>query len=183
MTMNNGAFKVENATTGRLFIGYGEGVVATNVDFTLNCPVVVRGTCTFKVRGYESLGGAPNGSTQYGAMEVYGAFRPTSDCFYGCTLMDGSSLDLSTRSTPLNALSAMTGGCTNLAFAANATVGVKLGERRIPSGAPLMSWTAATKPANLDTVNFVRADADRQYNLVVKADGLYAETGFVVMFR
>ena len=183
MTMNNGAFKVENATTGRLFIGFGEGVVATNVDFTLNCPVVVRSTCSFKVRDYESLGGAVNGSTQYGPMEVYGAFRPTSDCFYGCTLMDGATLDLSTRSTTLNALSASTGGLTNLAFAANATINVHLGTRKTSGLVPILSWTAETKPENIDTVRFVRADEDRRYALVVKEDGLYACAGLVISFH
>ena len=183
MTLENGAFKVEEATTGRLFIGYGEGVVATNVDFTLNCPVIVRTGCAFKVRDYESLGGAANGTSQYGVMEVHGAFKPTSDYFYGCTLMDGATLDLSTRSTMLNALSASTGGLTNLAFAANATINIHLGTRKTSGSVPLLSWTAETKPANIDTVNFVRADEGRRYSLVVKENGLYACSGLIISFH
>ena len=183
MTLENGAFKVEEATTGRLFIGYGEGVVATNVDFTLNCPVIVRTGCAFKVRDYESLGGAANGTSQYGVMEVHGAFKPTSDYFYGCTLMDGATLDLSTRSTTLNALSASTGGLTNLAFAANATINIHLGTRKTSGSVPLLSWTSETKPANIDTVKFVRADADRPYALTLKSDGLYAQAGLIISFH
>jgi ethanolamine utilization microcompartment shell protein EutL len=97
--------------------------------------------------------------------------------------MDGSTLDLSSRSTTLNALSASTRGLANLAFAANATVGVSLGTRHASSAEPLMSWTAATKPANIDTVSFVRTDADRQYSLVLRENGLYAQVGLTIMFR
>ena len=183
MTLNDGKFKVEDATTGKLFVGYGEGVVATNVDFTLNCSVIVRSECSFKVRDYESLGGAGHSYGQYGPMEVYGTFKPTSDIFYGCTLMDGSTLDLSTRTTTLNAISAATGGCTNLAFEANSTVNVSLGSRHCGNSTPILSWTEGTKPANVDTVKFVLADADRKYTLVAKADGLYAQNGLVLVFR
>ena len=182
VTMENGSFSVTNENSGRLFIGYNGSVVATNVDFALNCPVVVRNDSTFKVRDYESLGGSGNNTIQYGAMEVYGAFRPTSDCFYGCTLMDGSTLDLSTRETTLNALSAATGGCTNLAFEADATVNVSLGARRANRNEPILSWTEATKPGNVETVKFVCAD-DRKYAFVVKADGLYAYNGLVIIVR
>ena len=183
MTLENGTFNVEDATTGYLFTGYGEGVVATNVDFRLNCSVIVRTGSTFKVRDYEPLGGANYTYGQYGAMEVYGAFRPTSDRFYGCTLMDGATLDLSTRSTTLNALSESTGGLTNLAFAANATINIHLGTRKTSGSVPLLSWTAETKPDNIDTVKFVRADEGRRYALVVKENGLYACAGLIISFH
>ena len=179
ITMMNGRFSVDEPTTGLIFIGYGEGVVATNVDFKLNCPVLVRSNCSFKVRDYESLGGADHTYSQYGPMEVYGAFTPTSDSFYGCTLMDGATLDLSTRVTALNAVSASKGGLTNLAFRADATVKVKLGTKRFAQS-KILSWTADTKPANIDTVEFVKADADRRYSLLLKDDGLYANAGLVI---
>ena len=183
MTLKNGRFNVGDTTTGRIFIGYNGGVVATNVDFRLNGQIVVRTDSVFKVRGYEPLGETNNGSLQYGAMEVYGVFKPTSDYFYGCTLMDGATLDLTTRSVPLNALSASTGGCTNLSFAANATISVNLGRRRISGAVPIVSWTAETRPANIDTVRFVRADEGQRYSLAVKQDGLYAYTGLMISIR
>lgn len=183
MTLKNGTFKVKDATSGQLFIGYGEGVVATNVDFSLNCPIVVRNNCEFKVRDYEALGGTRSTSTQSGSMEVYGKFMPKSDSFYGCTLMDGSTLDLSTRSTTLNPYSNFTAGATTLKFEENATVNIMVGDRKISAHTPIMSWTEETKPANIDTVTFVRADADRKYSIVRKSDGLYLETGFIIIFR
>ena len=170
------------ATTGTIFIGYNEDVVATNVDFSLNCPLAVRAGSTFKVRDYEAAGSANPLTSASGAMEVYGAFRPTGDYFYGCTLMDGSTLDLSTRSTTLNAKSSVIRGLANLSFAENATVNVKIGERRVSTTTPIMSWTAATKPANIDSVKFVCADENHRYSLAVKSDGLYLLAGLTLTF-
>ena len=176
MTLKNGTF---NVTGGGGYLLARGGVVATNVDFKLNCAVVVRGGDVFSVRDYEALGGTGSTSTQNGTMAVYGTFTPTSDSFYGCTLMDGSTLDLSTRSTTLNPYSDFTAGATTLKFEANATVNVVLGSRRT-GNAPIMSWTAETKPENIDTVKFVRADADRRYSLIMKSDGLYASEGLII---
>lgn len=178
MTMENGTVVVTNG--GWLLAR--DGVVATNVDFRLACGVVIASGSTFSVRDYEALGGTQSKSTQSGTMAVYGAFTPTSDSFYGCTLMDGSTLDLSTRSTTLNPCSDFTAGATTLKFEENATVNVVLGSRRT-GNSPIMSWTAETKPANIDTVKFVRADADRRYSLVVKENGLYACAGLIITFH
>lgn len=178
VTMENGTFAV---TGDGGFLLARAGVVATNVDFRLNCAIVVQNNTRFSVRDYEALGGTRSTSTQSGTMAVYGTFTPTSDSFYGCTLMDGSTLDLSTRSTTLNPYSDFTAGATTLKFEENATVNIVLGSRRT-GNAPIMSWTAETKPANIDTVKFVRADADRSYSLVVKSDGLYAGEGLTITF-
>ena len=47
----------------------------------------------------------------------------------------------------------------------------------------LVGWTEDTKPANVGTVKFVRGDADRNYGLVVKDDGLYIAKGMMVIVR
>ncbi len=182
MTLENGAFKVEDATTGRVFIGYGgEGVDASSVDFTLNCPLIVRTGCTLKVRDYEALGSADHTNNQTGTMEVYGVFKPTGDYWCGCTLMNGATLDLSSRTTALNAVSSLAYN-KNLSFEENAVVNVVLGDKRF-SGGKILSWTDETKPANIDTVKFVRADADREYAFAVKGDGLYAQAGLIISIR
>ena len=168
---------VEASGAGALI---ASGAVATNVDFRLGCAVVVATDTTFPVRDYEALGGKRSTSNESGTMEVYGAFTPTSDSFYGCTLMDGSTLDLSTRSTTLNPYSNFTAGSTTLKFEANATINIHLGTRKTSGAVPLLSWTAETKPDNIDTVKFVRADEGRRYSLVVKENGLYACAGFII---
>ena len=96
--------------------------------------------------------------------------------YYGCTLMDGATRDLSMRSTALGSVSSATGGKRELSFEENATIKVSLGTKRFEDSR-ILSWTEDTKSANIDTVKFVRADADRRYSLVVKDDGLYANVG------
>ena len=86
------------------------------------------------------------------------------------------TLDLSMRSTALGSVSSATGGKRELSFEENATIKVSLGTKRFEDSR-ILSWTEDTKPANIDTVKFVRADADRRYSLVVKDDGLYANVG------
>jgi len=180
VALENGTFEVTG--NGGYLLARG-GVVATNVDFKLSCAVVIRSGELFAVRDYEALGGTRSTSTQSGTMAVYGTFTPTSDSFYGCTLMDGATLDLSTRSTTLNPYSDFTAGSTTLKFEANATINIHLGTRKTSGAVPLLSWTAETKPDNIDTVKFVRADEGRRYALVVKENGLYACAGLIISFH
>lgn len=179
MTLENGVFEV--AGNGGYLLARG-GVEASDVDFKLNCAIVVKTGDVFSVRDYEALGGTRSASTQSGVMAVYGTFTPTSDSFYGCTLMNNSTIDLSKRSTALDVYSNFTAGAPALAFEQNAVVNVVLGDKRFPGG-KILSWTSETKPANVDTVTFVRADAGRKYSLSVQSDGLYARTGLVISVR
>ena len=112
---------------------------------------------------------------------VHKRFCPVAETyFFNCQLMDGSMLDLSQRET------VFTAHCVNdqnagfaVAYADNATIKVKLGERKVRNGTKIVSWT--TKPTN--NVKFVRADADRRYSLVVKDDGLYyVGPGLIISF-
>lgn len=180
MTLTNGVFEVTG--NGGYLLARG-GVEASDVDFKLNCAIVVKTGDVFSVRDYEALGGTRSTSTQSGVMAVYGAFTPVSDSFYGCTLMNNSTIDLSKRSTALDVYSNFTAGAPTLAFEENAVVNVVIGDRRFSSGGKILSWTSETKPANIDTVKFVRADADRRYSLVVKSDGLYASEGLTITFH
>lgn len=155
---------------GVLLVG-GSGVTATNADFSVQCGLNM--DQPFAVRNYESTWDRANGNKGSATMSVYGAFKPTTDYFYGCQLMDGATLDLSARETVLNAQSLCTGGNRVISFEENATVGVSLGSRRVSSDSAIVSWTSETKPANVDTVKFVCVDDDRKCALLLKDDGLY----------
>lgn len=179
--MTNGTFSVVGTGSGTLIVRGSGGVDARTVDVKLNCPLLLANNSSFSVRGYESLWTGDNGN-QNGVLYVYGAFKPTTDYWYGCTLADGATLDLSTRTGALNAVSSASGNQTALSFEENAVVNVVIGDRRFSSGGKILSWTSETKPANIDTVKFVRADADRRYSLVVKSDGLYASEGLTITF-
>ena len=179
--MTNGTFSVAGTGSGTLIVRGANGVDARTVDVKLNCPLLLANNSSFSVRGYESLWTGDNGA-QTGTLYVYGAFKPTTDYWYGCTLADGATLDLSTRTGALNAVSSAAGNQTALAFEENAVVNVVLGDKRF-AGGKILSWTSETKPANIDTVKFVRADADRPYALTLKSDGLYAQAGLIISFH
>jgi len=105
--------------------------VATNVDFKVNCALNIGNTLS--VRDYEAIWTSNNTEHNKGtaALNVYGTFRPnpSHDRFYGCTMQDGSTIDLSGRTGAFSTLSSFTTGSTSLKFASGATVKVKLSGR------------------------------------------------------
>ena len=177
---------VSNVTSGgRLIVaGSAPGVLASNTDFIVNCTLHVVAK-PFVVRKYESLWTNNNYKVSSpGVITVLGSFVPTTDYFWGVTLADGATLDLSTRAAALPSVSASTAGAREIAFDENAKIGVKLGKRRPALDEPLMTWTAETKPPNVDTVKFTHADEPAQYNFAVRGDGLYAVPGgFSIIIR
>ena len=116
-------------------------------------------------------------------IDVYGTFTPGArhDYFHGCTMMTGSTIDLSSRTNALPLVSAFTKGAKTLAFANGATVNVKLGGRKVARGEPIISWSA--KPANIDTVKFKPALGERACGFVKKDDGLYIMRGFMIIVK
>ena len=65
--------------------------VATNVDFTIGCALYM--SRRLSVRDYVATytGTANNEAKE---LSVYGTFRPETASFYGCTLKDGATIDL-----------------------------------------------------------------------------------------
>ena len=119
-----------------------------------------------QVRNYRSAttGGSNAGSA---ALNVYGTFAPLTDFFYGCTLQDGATLDLSQRTTELPATSASTAGRRVVDYAPGARITVNLGTRTLSPGTRLVAWS--TKPE----ATFVWADPACTEVCAVGADGLY----------
>jgi len=110
---------------------------------------------------------------------VYGAFKPTTAYFYGPTMQDGSTLDISAWPGDWPLASGFTSGNTAISFADGATINVKLGARRVGSlrGTKILGWTTA--PANVD---FVQAEGEL-FGLRKKDDGLYVYEGMVIIFK
>lgn len=162
-------------TTGTLRVcdqgNKGLGVVATNVDFSVGCALNL--TAPMDVRGYEAkYDGTSNAGTA--ALNVFGVFRPVVAGYYGCTLQDGATLDLSgwAGEWPWNVTSAFTTGANTVSFAAGATIKLRLGDRTTPKH--VVEWTEETKPANYDTLTFVRDPSDaRRYYVRKGEDGVY----------
>lgn len=131
--------------------------------------------------------GADDRSGLYGPVFVNGTFQPNTDRFYGTKLKTGATLDLSGRTSPLDARSAnnVSSGANarNIQFEDGATIHVKLGSAPIRN--PIFKWAnAADKPSNWDGLTFVWSDdSARTGRLVKKDDGLYVICGFIIMFK
>lgn len=151
------------------------------VDFIARCKLNMAAPMT--VRNYESLWTGDNADND-SALSVYGTFTPSTVHFYGATLMDGATLDLSGLLDALSIASEAAGGRTALSFEDDATIYVRLGARSLDSSSCLFSWTEETAPSNLDTLRFVRPDDMRIYRISVQSDGLYfAGAGLTIIFR
>ena len=172
--------KIEVAGDGQLLVGGTYGLLATNVDFAVSSDLRLAGA--MQVRDYEPRHTGNLYASSHGVLNVYGTFIPTSDYFYGCTMMDGSTIDLSSRANALSLTSAGTAGQTDITFEANATVAVKLGERRVSRSAPIVTWTSETKPSNLSSLKFVRPDDTRIYCISVQSGGLYYAGAGLMIF-
>ena len=115
-----------------------------------------------------------NGGTA--ALNVYGTFTPSAghNRFYGATMQDGSTIDLSARTTPLPRFSAFTAGDTMLKFADGATVNVEIGDRSADVGTCLVSWPSGYDPdLSVGFTLLSNGAAVEGRAIVVKDDGLY----------
>lgn len=179
--MTNGTIRLASANTGkRRFVIFKRNVDARTVD-VIDEAGCISPLTTFSVRSYTSKALAGNDYWNGTArMYVYGTFTPETDYFYGCTMMDGSTIDLSGRSGTLSLTSAANCGRRTVDFADNATIYVKLGDRRgLSSETPVISWT--TRPSNLDGLTFKRAEDN--VNMIKKDDGVYIQRGLVVIVK
>ena len=115
-------------------------------------------------------------SRSYHAITVLGSYAPESSTYAPMVQLGDEThlsptLDLSGWAGTFN--KAFGGGLT---FAEGATVSVKVGSRKIPRR--VIGWTEGTGPAN---VNFVLADAIGR--LTVESDGVYRQTGFMIIVK
>ena len=119
-----------------------------------------------------------NHSSYAGAVKVYGSLRPNTDCFRGCEMQDGSTLDLRGRTMPFSTRSrntANTAAQITISFAANATVTVNLEGRALAGGMCIVKW--AEQPDATTTFAFDAATTALGFTPAVMADGLYASSG------
>jgi hypothetical protein len=116
-------------TTGGWFLTGGSYVTATNVDFKFNCALFI--ASPFSMRGYESKFNSTEGSNQ-GEFQVIvsGVFKPVSKCYYGCTMLAGSTMDLTAWPGSWPMTSAFgANGKTDLEFADSGEITVNLAGR------------------------------------------------------
>ncbi len=114
-------------------------------------------------------------------MSVYGRFTPATDYFYGCTMMDGSTLDLNGRTGAWSTTSAFTAGLNRVTFASGATVTLDVRSRASWSG-KVVDWGAGNAP---EAVRFTLDEQSKSMGraLMVRDDGLYACSGVIIIVR
>jgi autotransporter-associated beta strand protein len=185
VTLENGS--VYTGTQNGTFTVTNSVVATNNVLFRLNSNANnIAGT--FSVRDYTQIRSFMDYNLGSHDVDVLGTFTPSAQGFFhGTTLHDGSTIDLSELGiatlnvvAPYSASSTAQGAKT-LHFAQGATIGVKLGGRKISRNTPVISWTAATAPD--DSVKFLRADEGRRLTFIKKDDGLYVLSGFMIIVK
>ena len=179
--MTNGTIRLTPAYGGkRKFAIFKRNVDARTVD-VIDEAGCISPLTTFSVRSYTSKASTGNDFWNGTArMYVYGTFTPMTDYFYGCTMMDGSTIDLSGRSGTLSLTSAANCGRRTVDFADDATIYVKP-MHPLSSRVPVISWNSSTRPANLDSLTFKSIGSGGKF--LKKDDGLYAFTGTVIIVR
>lgn len=122
-----------------------------------------------------------DGNAGNSEMRVKGVFTPETDYFYGCTMQDGSTINLSQKSGVWSTTSAFTGGRKVVGFAANATLTIDLHGRTLAAGDQLIAWDAA--PTNLSSLTFQpdAATAAGGITLAVSALGVFVDGADIVV--
>ena len=119
-------------TSGTGWLRFDASCDMRTVRFVSGSPLALGGDITIELGDYV-VSYAGNESNGTGVLKVHGAFVPNTDSFFGCTMQDGSTIDLSGRTTALPAAAAFTGSVKpshlGVSFAANATVTVNLAGR------------------------------------------------------
>lgn len=121
---------VDIPSGGWLVVAGTSGVTATNVDFKVKCALYVADP--FRVRGYEAKFYSAVSNGESNQLTVAGTFLPATNCYYGCTMLAGSTMDLT--AWPATAGWPMVSGFgangkTDLEFADSGEIAVNLAGR------------------------------------------------------
>ena len=174
-TVTNGDVVVSGAGTLAVV---GTAVKAATANFNIGCALNIG--AAMSVGDYvANYAGTANAGTA--ALNVNGTFKPVQSGFYGPTMQDGSTLDVSEWPTAFPVASTAAAGSTNISFAADSTITVRFGSKRASRSTPLVGWSS--KPSDIETVRFRSVTGENRRAFVVKDDGLYALSGFVLIVK
>ena len=173
---------------GMIDIKYGgwlhprQAISMPDVDFKVGCALNLEYALT--VHDYIPAY-AYNANKGAAALNVTGTFKPPTGHhnFYGCTMQNGSTLDISSVSGPFNMKSAFTAGKNVIGFEEGATVCLDVGSRTVSSREPLLEWPEGSEPENIDSVRFVLSGGRKTGYFVKKDCGLYFMSGLAILIR
>lgn len=167
--VQNGTWKTVGDGTLQVTAAAG----SQTMDLDAGSPLNLGATLT--VRDYTArYSGTSNAGTA--AMNVYGVFTPVTNVFYGCTMQNGSTLDLTSKTDVWSTTGAFTSGLTNVTFAANAVVNVALAADReltfdANGLAQVVSWE--TEPPETTKFKLAGPARARKRPLLRRPGGLY----------
>ena len=193
-TIKNGTLDVVSG--GWLYLNkyYASATEARDVDIRLGSAVQV--WTPTSVRNYEQVYGDDQNMGEE-ALNVYGIFKPAADhnYFYGCTMHDGSTIDLSGKTGTWSVKSAFSQGRNTVSFADGASVTLNLAGREdlraiAKSSSPyIVTWAVTDGVAELppDSAQFLVDDETKQKAFSVRKDGtglkLVYSCGTVIFLR
>ncbi len=193
-TIKNGTLDVVSG--GWLYLNkyYASAMEARDVDIRVGSALEIY--LPISVRNYEQVYDADQ-NRGYEALNVYGIFKPAAghNYFYGCTMQDGSTIDLSGKTGTWSVKSAFSQGRNTVSFADGASVTLNLAGREdlraiAKSSSPyIVTWAVTEGVAELppDSAQFQVDDETKQKAFSVRKDGtglkLVYSCGTVIFLR
>lgn len=169
------------------FTGKGHLVTLKNTTPKMNDITLVMNDFTFDVgcwmavSNYTAMAGntdpvSSKDCWHEGGMTVSGTFTPTANKFFGCQMLNGSTIDLSGKKSTWSTTtdSSYENGPLTVTFANNAKVTIDVHDREFTDGEQVVTWTTA--PDNIDGLTFEldAASKDAGYKLEKTDAGLFA---------
>ena len=162
---------------------YGTAVHAETATFVFENAYLYQGSLGSPL----NFGGYTAGETAEGlfnrgveAVNVFGRFTPASDDFFGCTLQNGASIDLSGLDGTWSMTSPRALGLDTVTVAPGATVTIELGTRNLHGNLHLIAWKEA--PQNV-TWQLDEASRKSGYRIEIRDDGLHLTRGLTLILR
>ncbi len=181
-------------TSGGWLLPGGSYVTATNVDFKVNSALHM--AAPFSVKGYEASFYSTGSNASNATMRVAGVFKPTVAAYYGCTMLAGSTMDLTAWPSDVGwpmASAFGANGKTDLEFADSGEITVNLAGRTdlkalARSADPhLFTWSVADGVPVVPGAEFVLDPATASAGFKVKKDAtglrLIYGKGFMLIVR
>ena len=169
----------------------GEGTLQTigaagsaTMDLDVSTPLNVGADVTARNYTARYEGTANAGAA---AINVYGTFTPVTDKFYGCTMQNGSTLDLIAKTDIWSTKGAFESGLNAVTFAENAVVKVALSADRElnfdDNGlAKVVAWEES--PPQSTQFKLTGPAVQNRRALLKRPDGLYImKLGVMIIFR
>ncbi len=124
---------------------------APNVDFRMGA--AFQPTAPLTVKGYDAVFNGGDYNTGSTNLVVNGVFKPTSPNFYGCTMANGSTIDISDKTAVWTTSGTSAKSRNTVDFVDGATVAIDLGTRAVPQAwTYFVTWKEP--PKNLSTLKF-----------------------------